>query len=328
MGAEMDIKVMEYAAEIARHQSFTKAAEHLHIAQPSLSQQIKKLEAELGLTLFHRSHGSVTLTPHGRRFIEKAEDIIRSRDDLLREMQERSQGIGHKLSIGIPAVTGRYLFPPLLKQFLARYPHVEVQLVEKDPVSLEEMTAKGEVDLSVLSLPIEDERLSITPLLTEPVVLAVPKEKQRWMPPELVALIEKALEEDEGRQPCVPIDMVRNVPFILLKEGFGFRRTVLDLCAESGFKPNAAFKTSHIETAQSLVANGLGVTMAPNMVRRDKDPGVIYLSIQSAPSRTLVFVFLKNRYVSLTAQAFMELSRESLKQTFDEGCLGNKDENI
>lgn len=234
----MDIKVMEYAAEIARRQSFTKAAEHLHIAQPSLSQQIKKLEAELGLTLFHRSHGSVTLTPHGRRFIEKAEDIIRSRDDLLREMQERSQGIGHKLSIGIPAVTGRYLFPPLLKQFLARYPHVEVQLVEKDPVSLEKMTAKGEVDLSVLSLPIEDERLSITPLLTEPVVLAVPKEKQRWMPPELVALIEKALEEDEGRQPCVPIDMVRNVPFILLKEGFGFRRTVLDLCAESGFKPN------------------------------------------------------------------------------------------
>ncbi len=68
----MDIKVMEYAVEIARRQSFTKAAEHLHIAQPSLSQQIKKLEAELGLTLFHRSHGSVTLTPHGRRFIEKA----------------------------------------------------------------------------------------------------------------------------------------------------------------------------------------------------------------------------------------------------------------
>ncbi len=247
---------------------------------------------------------------------------------MLREMQERSQGLGQKLSIGIPAVTGRYLFPPLLKQFLARYPHVEVQLVEKDPVSLEEMTAKGEVDLSVLSLPIEDERLSITPLLTEPIVLAVPKEKQRWMPPEMIALIEKALEGKEGRQPCVPLDMVRQVPFILLKEGFGFRRTVLDLCAESGFKPNAAFKTSHIETAQSLVANGLGVTMAPNMVRRDKDPGVIYLSIQSAPSRTLVFVFLKNRYVSLTARAFMELSREGLKQTFDESCLGNKDENI
>lgn len=324
----MDIKVMEYAAEIARRQSFTKAAKHLHIAQPSLSQQIKKLEAELGLTLFHRSHGSVTLTPHGRRFIEKAEGIIRSRDDLLREMQERSQGLGRKLSIGVPAVTGRYLFPPLLKQFLARYPHVEVQLVEKDPVSLEEITAKGEVDLSVLSLPIEDERLSITPLLTEPIVLAVPKEKQRWMPPEMIALIEKALEGKGGCQLCVPLDMVRNVPFILLKEGFGFRRTVLDLCAESGFKPNTAFKTSHIETAQSLVANGLGVTMAPNMVRRERDPGVIYLSIQSSPSRTLVFVFLKNRYVSLTAQAFMELSRESLKQTFDEDCLGNKSENI
>ncbi|XXL38912.1 LysR family transcriptional regulator [Bacillus velezensis] len=314
----MDIKVMEYAAEIARRQSFTKAAKHLHIAQPSLSQQIKKLEMELGLTLFHRSHGSVTLTPHGRRFIEKAEDIIRSRDDLLREMQERSQGLGHKLSIGIPAVTGRYIFPPLLKQFLARYPHMEVQLIEKDPAALEEMTAKGEVDLSVLSLPIEDERLSIEPLLTEPIVLAVPKEKQRWMPPDMTALIDKALEREGSRPPCVPLEMAKHVPFILLKEGYGFRRTVLDLCAESGFKPHAAFKTSHIETAQSLVANGLGVTLAPNMVKRDKDPGVIYLSLQSAPSRTLVFVFLKNRYVSLTAQAFMELSRESVKQTFDQ----------
>lgn len=73
-----------------------EAAEHLHIAQPSLSQQIKKLETELGLTLFHRSHGSDTLTPHGRRFIEKAEDIIRLRDDLLVKMQA---GLGHKLSI-------------------------------------------------------------------------------------------------------------------------------------------------------------------------------------------------------------------------------------
>lgn len=73
-----------------------EAAEHLHIAQPSLSQQIKKLETELGLTLFHRSHGSVTLTPHGLHLIEKAEDIIRLRDDLLVKMQA---GLGHKLSI-------------------------------------------------------------------------------------------------------------------------------------------------------------------------------------------------------------------------------------
>jgi DNA-binding transcriptional LysR family regulator len=119
-----------------------EAAEHLHIAQPSLSQQIKKLETELGLTLFHRSHGSVTLTPHGLHLIEKAEDIIRLRDDLLVKMQA---GLGHKLSIGIPAVTGRYIFPPLLKQFLAHYFHVEVQLIEQDPAALEEITAKGEV---------------------------------------------------------------------------------------------------------------------------------------------------------------------------------------
>lgn len=164
---------------------------------------------------------------------------------------------------------------------------------------------------------IEDERLSIEPLLTEPIVLAVPKEKQRWMPPEMAAQIDRALKgEGAGRR--VPLEMARHVPFVLLKECYGFRRMVLDLCAESGFKPLAAYIRSHIETAQSLVGNGLGVTLALNRAKRDKDPGVIYLSLQSAPSRTLVFLFLKNRYDSLTAKSIMELSREAVKQTFDQ----------
>lgn len=107
-------------------------------------------------------------------------------------------------------------------------------------------------------MPIEDERFSIEPLLTEQIVLAVSKEKQRWMPLEMTALIDKALEGEGSRKPCVPLEMAKHVPFILLKEGYGFRRMVLDLCAESGFKPLAAFITSYIVTAQSLVANGLG----------------------------------------------------------------------
>ncbi|WP_267496091.1 LysR family transcriptional regulator substrate-binding protein [Bacillus sp. LBG-1-113] len=156
-------------------------------------------------------------------------------------------------------------------------------------------------------MPIEDVRLSIEPLLTEPIVLAVSKEKQRWMPLEMTALIDKALEGEGSRKPCVLLEM----------EAYGFRRMVLDLCAESGFKPNAAFKTSTSKSRNPLSQTVWGNT-GPNMVKRDKDPGVIYLSLQSAPSRTLVFVFLKNRYVSLTAQAFMEFSRESVKQTFDQ----------
>lgn len=114
----------------------------------------------------------------------------------------------------------------------------------------------------------------------------------------------------------MPLEMAKHVPFILLKKGYGFRRMVLDLCAESGFKPNAAFKTSTSKSRNPLPQTVWGNTGA-KYGQKGKDPGVIYLSLQSAPSRTLVFVFLKNRYVSLTAQAFMEFSRESVKQTFD-----------
>ena len=97
---------MEYVIEVYRQQSFTKAADQLHIAQPSLSQQMKKLEEELDTPLFIRKYGQVTPTPQGRRFIKRAENILKERDDLLREMGEAAYEIGKELNIGAPAVTG------------------------------------------------------------------------------------------------------------------------------------------------------------------------------------------------------------------------------
>ena len=149
---ELDMRLFEYATEIFKKGSFTKAAASLHIAQPSLSQQIKKLESELGFPLFYRNREGVSPTPQGMRFIRKAQDILRSRDELLCEMRDQLEEMGTELSIGVPAVTGGYLLPPLLKAFLKKHPNVQVQLIEDSPAALEKMTENGAVDLSLIHI--------------------------------------------------------------------------------------------------------------------------------------------------------------------------------
>ncbi|TWK79920.1 Hydrogen peroxide-inducible genes activator [Bacillus paralicheniformis] len=312
----LDMRLFEYAAEIFKKGSFTKAAASLHIAQPSLSQQIKKLESELGFPLFYRNREGVSPTPQGMRFIRKAQDILRSRDELLCEMRDQLEEMGTELSIGVPAVTGGYLLPPLLKAFLKKHLNVQVQLIEDSPAALENMTENGAVDLSILPLPIENDRLTIRPILTEPLFLAIPNERESWMTGQLPKLIDSVRSNPENSP--LALKTVEDVPFILLKEGYGFRRMVLDLCAEEGFQPKVTFKTSSIETAQSLVEHGMGVTVVPRMVMRKESDRIVYVPLQSDPSRTLVFAYSETCYLSRAAKAFMEMAKKKQTSMYEE----------
>ncbi|MEH7229011.1 LysR family transcriptional regulator [Bacillus safensis] len=294
--------MMEYVIEVYRQQSFTKAADQLHIAQPSLSQQVKKLEEELDTPLFIRKYGQVTPTPQGRRFIKRAENILKERDDLLREMGEAAYEIGKELNIGAPAVTGGYVLPGLLKTFCQTYPHVHVQLIEESPRELEKLLLAGKLDLAILSMPVEHESLKIKQMLTEPLLLAVPQAAQSWLSEELNDIIKQA-----GQKQIVPFQLLEGIPFIMLKEGYGFRQVVTELCRHHGFQPKVDFETSHIQTAQALVKNELGVTVVPKMVAQEDRNQVTYLNIDSCPTRTLVFAYVEERYLTKAAQAFMDL---------------------
>jgi DNA-binding transcriptional LysR family regulator len=299
----MEIRLFEYALEIYKDKSFTRAAEHLHIAQPSLSKQIAKLERELGVTLFERKPGCpVEPTPNGLVFVKQAEKILQMRDDLKREIFERKEGIRGKLAIGSTAITGGHVLPPILKAYKDEYPNVRIELFEESTEKLIDLTARGLVDISILSLPVEDSRLNTIPMLTEPLYLVLPKEQAQWMP----------LMDDSNistTQNTLPIADFANCPFILLKQGFGFRRTVLELCARAGFEPQIAYETSSIETAQSLVGHGLGISIVPEMVIRQSAYQffLTYFKLESNPTRTLVFTYKKERYLSMNARALVKI---------------------
>ena len=164
----VDLRVFEYALEIARQRSFTKAAAHLHITQPTISQQIAKLEEELGVRLFYRDARGISPTPEGVLFLKRAKQILALKEDLKRELFERVVGMGETLTIGATPITVRHLLPSLLEQFQSRYPNVQIHLMEESPEVLHHLTAQGSVDLSILALPVEDPRIATRPMFTKP----------------------------------------------------------------------------------------------------------------------------------------------------------------
>ncbi|WKB36622.1 LysR family transcriptional regulator [Terrilactibacillus sp. S3-3] len=294
----MDMRVMEYVLAVYRR-NFTQAAQALHIAQPSLSNQVAKLERELGLALFDRGHGSIEPTPDGLYFIYQAEKILMMRDELLRDMNERRQGNQGDLYIGSTAVTGGHVLPARMQRYKEAYPDVNIHLTEASSEQLAGKVLDGTIDLAILALPVEDERLADEPLLTEPLYIVLPEKDTVWLP--------ESVGDQHRPAGRLSLEVLAECPFIVLKEGYGFRRTVFDLCSKSGFQPQIAYETSSIETAQSLVGCGFGVTIVPKMAAHLDDPkNVWYTGIATLATRTLAFVYRRGR-LRKTAEAFIQM---------------------
>lgn len=287
---------MQYVVQLAKERNFSRAAEKLHIAQPSLSQQLSKLENELGVLLFSRTTNSVEPTHAGTVFIGKAAAILDMVEQLRQEMDDLAQMRKGRLVVGSLPITGSHVLPHVLPVFRARYPEIEVTLVEDTTSRLEQLTAVGQTDLSLLSLPLGDPSLTWEPLIEEEIILAVPPRHRL-----------------AGRTGGVEVAELAGEPFIVLKKGQGFRRIALDLCHDAGIEPRVVFESGNIETVQSLVAAGMGIAFVPQMVART--PGTpfspAYLRLRPAPKRTLVIASRSGRYRSKAARAFIETLRET-----------------
>lgn len=290
----MELRQLQYAVQLAAEKNFSRAAEKLHIAQPSLSQQISKMEKELGVLLFQRSTNFVEMTHAGEQFVVKAQQILDLVEQLRKEMEDISQMRKGKLVVGSLPITGSHVLPLVLPVFHGRYPDIEVVLTEDTTANLEQLTSQGKTDLSMLSLPIADTSLACEELLVEEICLAVPP--GHWL-----------VHEYGGRGADVPMDKLAEEPFIVLKQGQGFRKIAVDLCRQAGFDPNIVFESSNIETVQSLVAAGMGIAFVPEMITRSPRGRFIphYLRIEGRPSRTLVMAYKKGRYMSKAAEAFL-----------------------
>lgn len=309
----MDIRQLQYVVQLAENKNFSRAAEKLHIAQPSLSQQLAKLEKEIGVQLFQRDTSSVNLTHAGEVFVDRAQKILDLVEQLKNEMDDISQMRSGKLVIGSLPITGSHILPLVLPVFREQYPHIEIVLLEDTSANLEMLTAKGQADVSLLSLPISDPSLDYQPVIEERIRLAVAP--QHRLAQRMAARNDGTVKGANDRQ--VKISELKDEPFIILKRGQGFRQITLDLCESAGFNPNIVFESSNIETVQSLVATGMGIAFVPDMVSRTawSQFTPTYIDLAEQPSRTLVIAYRQGRYMSKATQAFIDILLQVVKVT-------------
>jgi DNA-binding transcriptional LysR family regulator len=299
----VEIHQLRYFIAVAEIGNFTRAAHACYVAQPSLSQQIRKLEAELGQPLFERLGRKVRLTPAGRILYERAAGILASlaeARDALRDPERLREG---EIQIAAIPTVAPYLLPRLLRGFTRSYRGAEVTVHEDFTAEIVRHCASGDVDLGIVALPIEDERLIVETLFSEDLLVAIPSKHA------LARRRRITLEELTGER------------FVLLNEIHCLGEQVVRFCDRQGCTPAVTCRSAQLLTVQELVGLGQGVSLVPEMAARmDRSGKIVYRKLAgTTASRTLAMIWHKRRYqrplVAGLVQAIRAQTRRSARSS-------------
>ncbi len=292
----MDLKQLRYFHEIARLGSFTRAADSLYVAQPAVSVAIRKLEAELDLTLFHRHDRKVTLTDEGARLLPHAQRILQAVDDAELEMQELKGLSQGEVRVGIPGMLGSYYFPPILMAFRHRYPHLSLTVLEGGTWQLQQMLEQGELDLAVIVRDFVPPELEAKTLLREEMRVIV------------------ARDHALASQAFVSLNDFFNEELVMFRAGYFHRKIIDRLAQEAGVTPIIGFETNLLPLIKSIIKQGFGISTLLTMVVKE-DPELVDLPFEQPLWLDLCIAWRKQGYLSRANQAFVEFV---LEQSRDE----------
>jgi LysR family hydrogen peroxide-inducible transcriptional activator len=290
-GRSFDLRQLECFCAVARTGSFTLAAEDLGIAQPSLSEQINKLEQALGWPLFERFSRRIDLTAPGATLLPKARALIEEAEALPQYLDASSQGVRGPLRVGAIPTILPYFLAPVLRGFVERYPEVELQLRESTTEDLLQQIMDGVLDLAVLSVPVAGTGLVMSELFREPLCLAVPERHEL---------------AGAGK---VQLRRITHERLLILKGGHCLREESLSACERARARFGAQFEADQFASIFELIRAGFGVSIVPEMARRSAE-GCKLLSIEPAASRRIGYVRLERRYLSKPVEAFTVWLRE------------------
>ena len=287
----MEMHQLRYAVAVARSGNFSRAAEQCHVSQPSLSQQILKLEEELGERLFDRTKRETKVTPHGEAFLRRAIRILEEVDAATREAHDAKELISGVISIGVIPTIAPYLLPEVMAAFTREYPGVEMIVQEETTGRLLKLLQGYEIDFALISPPFDAEGLQTQHLLEEELLLALPRKHP------LVAKKSVSSVDLEGEK------------MILMKEGHCLGDQVLNFCNRSEVRPQISFRSAQLETIQSLIAAGMGISLIPAMAASmDKKSRLAYRSLSSGkPARSIVAAWPKQRPPGRAAAQFLRM---------------------
>src|SRR5215211_7693452 len=291
----MTLQQLEYFLTAAEHRSFSAAAQALHMAQPSLSDQIRRLEAELGSPLFVRARRGLTLTEAGRLLRPQAERTLAAAQEAADSVRELASGTA---TFGTFGNAPYYLLSDLVQDFRSRYPNVRVRLIGQNSSEVANAVRDGNLEAGLIVLPIDDRGLDIEPAIDD----------------ELLYL---SADPDHVREPMT-IERLAAAPLILYDARFGWsdptRRQLAERAQRAGVTLEPQIEVEYVEAALDLAARGLGDTIGTRQVALGRtfarrlhsttfDPPVV---------DTFAFITRRNAHLSPATRAFMALAEKRL----------------
>jgi DNA-binding transcriptional LysR family regulator len=296
----MDLRRLRYFVVVAEEQNFSRAAERLHIAQPPLSDQIKRLEGALGVRLFDRSSRGAHLTEAGELLLTEARRLLVQADQTAEMVRRVGEGEVGRLTLGFVPSASNSVLPPVLSRFRERYPDVQLYLQEMNPDWLVQGLHEGRIDVSFFYLPFEDRALEHEPVSRESLVVALPE-------------THRLATEDE-----VDLRDLAEDPFVLPARYRmpGLHGQVVQACRQAGFEPEAVQKEIWLmQTIVGLVAGGMGVALVPASLRNLSRSGVVYRAVRGlSPTVEMGVVWRRNEDTPVV---------RSFLKVVDEICCGD-----
>lgn len=281
----MNLRDLRYLVALADHKHFGRAAEASFVSQPTLSTQLKKFEDEIGMALVERNPRNVILTEVGEAVVAKARVILREADEIKAIARRAKDPESGTVRLGIFPTLGPYLLPHIVPNIVARFPKLELILVEEKTETLLKRLHDGELDAAVLALPIHDDTLHAEFLFEETFALAVNRQHR-------LAKIKRVTLAD-----------LTDESLLLLDDGHCLRDQALEVCRMAGTGERAGFRATSLETLRHMVSANVGLTLMPALSVHSPappSPNVVLIPFSPpAPHRRIAMIW--RRTSALTA---------------------------
>lgn len=283
----MEFQQLRYICAVAETSSFSRAAERCRVAQPSLSQQVLKLEKDLGAKLFDRLGRSVCLTEAGRAFLPHARAILTQMETARSSVADKIADVRGSVAVGVIPTIAPYLMPRYTTAFAKKFPEANLRIVEETTPILVEGLQNLSIDLAILALPLRHKDLELFPIRTEPLFVVLPRSHPR-------AAAESLALKD-----------LRGEAFVMLRDGHCFRDLSIAACTHARITPHIAFESGQFSSLFGMVAAGVGISLVPEMAI-DRNAGCRYVRLSDArATRTIVAAILRGRSFNRVQRAFL-----------------------
>jgi DNA-binding transcriptional LysR family regulator len=288
----MDLRELQVFVEVVKQGGFSAATKVVFATQPTVSRAIKQLEDEMGVQLFDRVGRKVKLTVAGERVYPHAVAILAERENLRNDLADLNGIRRGRIRLGLSRLGSSLLFTQLVLQFRESHPGIEIELVERGVLTLQQSLRDGSLDLAICQLPVPED-LDWILVHDEP----------------LMALV--ARSNPLAHRPSVTLDQLTDQPFILFEQGFALNAMIVTACQARGFTPKVAASSGQTDFIQALVAAGAGVAFLPEIICPAGHPAIQCLPIRDADLRWRRALAWRRQFpLAPAARAFLDLVRE------------------